>query len=85
MERYTGKHQSDDHAWRRKYHDLPSADDVNVLECEEGEDKVRARDDESDRRWVVKPDLLEDSRAIVHESVKARELLECLETTSDDF
>ena len=84
VEGYAGEHKTNDHTWSGENHNLASTDDIDVFECEKREDKIRARDDETDSCWIIEPDLLEDGRAVVHESVEARELLESLHTTADD-
>ena len=66
MEGDTREDEADDHAWGGPDHDLAPADDVDVLEREEGEDEVRARDDEADGCGLVEADLLEESGWTAH-------------------
>lgn len=59
MEGNAGEDEADDHARGRPQHDLAAANDVDILEGEEREDEVCARDDESDSGRLVEADLLE--------------------------
>jgi hypothetical protein len=55
------------------------------LERNQCKHKVGSRNDESNRRRLVKPDLLKERRRIIHERVESTELLKCLHATSNDF
>lgn len=59
MEGNASEHEADDHAGCGPEHDLAAANDVDILEREEREDEVRARDDESDGGRLVEANLLE--------------------------
>lgn len=61
MECDGGEHEAENHAWRGPDHDLPTTDDVDVFEREEGEEEVRAGDDEANGRGLVEADLFEES------------------------
>ena len=84
VEGYAGEHKTNDHTRSGENHNLASADDIDVFECEKREDEIRARDDETDSCWIIEPDLLEDGRAVVHESVEAAKLLEGLHAACDN-
>ena len=83
-ERNASQCQTDDHAWSREEHDLPSANDVDILECEQRKDKVRAGNDESDCCGLVESDFFEEGGAVIHKDVETGELLLCLKTTTND-
>ena len=59
MESDGGERESEDHAGCGPDHDPAPADDVDVLEREEGEDEVGSRDDQADRDGLVEANLLE--------------------------
>jgi hypothetical protein len=64
-ERNARQDEADDHTRRGKYHDLASANDINILECKEGKEEVGAGDDEADSCRVVESDFLEDCCTVV--------------------
>ena len=59
MEGDAREDEADNHARGGDDHDLAAADYVDVLQCEERKDEVRAGDDEADSRGLVEADLLE--------------------------
>ena len=59
MESNAGEREAEDHPWGGEDHDPPSADDIDVLERDEGEDKVGSGDDKTDSGWLVESNLLE--------------------------
>ena len=59
MEGDAGECETKDHPRGGEDHDPPPADDVDVLECDEGEDEVGSGDDKADSSWLVEPYLLE--------------------------
>ena len=75
MEGDAGEGEADDHARGGPDHDPAAADDVDVLECNEGEDEVGTRDDEADRGRLVEPDLLEERGWFGHASIRGYEQL----------
>ena len=60
MECDGGKYEADNHARRGPDHNLPAADDVDILQSEQSEEEVRARNDDTDGRGLVEADLLEE-------------------------
>ncbi len=60
MESDTREDEAEDHAGGGPDHDLAAAYDVDVLERDEREDEVRARDDEANSCGLVEADLLEE-------------------------
>ena len=61
MECNGGQYEADNHARGGPDHNLPTADYVDVLEGEQSEEEVRARNDDTDGRGLVEADLLEES------------------------
>ena len=59
MEGNAGKGQVEDHARGRPDEDLASANNVDVLQRDEGEQEVGTGDDQPHRGWLIEPDLLE--------------------------
>ena len=53
-----GQYEADNHARGGPDHDLPAADDVDILQSEQSEEEVRARNDDTDGRGLVEADLL---------------------------
>ena len=60
MECDGGQHETDNHARCGPNHNLPAPDDVNVLQGEEGEEEVRARDNQTDSCRLVEANFLEE-------------------------
>ena len=54
-----GEREAEDHPRGGEDHDPPPADDVDVLERDEGEDEVGSGDDKADSGWLVESNLLE--------------------------
>ena len=84
MEGDTGEGKANNHTGRREQHDLAPPDNIDVLQRNKGKDEVRAGDDEPNGRRLVEAYLLEQRCRVVHERVKAAELLEGLHPTADD-
>ena len=57
----------------------------NELEHNQCKHKVGPRNDESNRRQLIKPDLPKEQCRIIHEHIESTELLKCLHATSNDF
>ena len=60
LERDGSDDKANDHTRGREDHDLATADDVYVFQCEEREDEVRAGDDQADGNGVVEANLLKE-------------------------
>lgn len=84
VETNRGEDQGGGHAGDRDARDATTTDAVDDVQREEGEDKVDDRDDKADNERVAEPDALEQRRGIVQQRVPSAELLNALQTASDD-
>ena len=56
----------------------------NSLERNQRKHKIGPRYDESNRRRLIKPNLLKERRRIIHERIESTQLLKRLHATSND-
>ena len=57
----------------------------NELERNQCKHKVDPRNDESNRHWLIKPDLPKERHRIIHEHIESTVLLKCLHAASNNF
>ena len=57
----------------------------NELERNQRKQKVGSRNDESNCRRLIEPNLLKERRGIIHERIESTQLLKQLHATSNDF